>query len=173
MTIVCHGRRKKRKLRRKTLDRSNQGSNFLGDSFSNRENVRAPVCLEEKGKPNILKDEFSSRTDASIFVSVAPVLLDLSHETSWVFPAFKSADHYLPRATVSLSVGLTQVQKPTLVVATEQMPDHRIFLKLGFIPCKAKQPLRDMELQGKEEKRLKDTGHLFRKNQQLKGVCWL
>ena len=33
-----------------------------------------------------------------------------------------------------------------------------LFLKLGFTPCKAKQPLQDMELQGsKAQKRLKHT----------------
>ena len=31
---------------------------------------------EEKGNPNILEDDFSSRTDPSIFTSIAPVLLD-------------------------------------------------------------------------------------------------
>ena len=30
-------------LRRKKLHRTNQGSNFLGGSFSNRDNVRAPI----------------------------------------------------------------------------------------------------------------------------------
>ena len=30
-------------LRRKKLHRKNQGSNFLGGSFSNRDNVRAPI----------------------------------------------------------------------------------------------------------------------------------
>ena len=33
----------KSKLRRKKHDRRNQGSNFLGGSFSNRGNVRAPI----------------------------------------------------------------------------------------------------------------------------------
>ena len=32
--------------------------------------------LEEKVNPSILKDDFSSRTDQSIFTSVAAVLLD-------------------------------------------------------------------------------------------------
>ena len=38
--------------------------------------------LEERVNPSILKDDFSSKTDPSIFTSVAPVLLDLSNETS-------------------------------------------------------------------------------------------
>ena len=38
--------------------------------------------LEEKGNPSILKDYFSSRTDPSIFTSIAPILLDQSDKTS-------------------------------------------------------------------------------------------
>ena len=45
--------------------------------------------LEEKVNLSILKDDFSSRTDPSIFTSIEPLLLDLSNETSWVFPALK------------------------------------------------------------------------------------
>ena len=42
---------------------------------------------------------------------------------------------------------------------------------MGFTLCKAGQPLRDMELQGKEaQKRLQHTGNLFRKNLALKRV---
>ena len=37
--------------------------------------------FEEKDNPSILKDDFSSRTDPSIFTSVAPELLDRSNET--------------------------------------------------------------------------------------------
>ena len=33
----------KRNLRRKNLHRANRGSNFLGGSFSNRDNVRIPI----------------------------------------------------------------------------------------------------------------------------------
>ena len=59
MTIVFHarpyGRFKeiKSSLRRKKLHRTNQGSNFLGGSLSNRDNVGAPIqfrisCAELK-----------------------------------------------------------------------------------------------------------------------------
>ena len=54
-------------LRNKNLHRMNQSYNFFGGSFSNT---------------SILKDDFSSRTDPSIFTSVAPVLLDQSNKTS-------------------------------------------------------------------------------------------
>ena len=51
-------------------ERTNQGSNIFGSSFSNRDNVRAQgqqSNLEEKVNPSILKYDFSSRTDPSIF----------------------------------------------------------------------------------------------------------
>ena len=75
-------------LRRKRLHRTNQGSNFLGGSFSNRDNVRVPIQFRREINPSILKDDFSSRTDPSIFTSIAPVLLDRSGE-------------FLPQSTVS------------------------------------------------------------------------
>ena len=56
--------------------------------------------LKEKVNPSILKDYFSTRTDPSIFISIAPVLLDQSNETIWVFPALKSKNHFLPHSTV-------------------------------------------------------------------------
>ena len=88
MTTVFHARSYGRfieiqsNLRRKKPHRTNQGSNFVGGSFSNRDNVRAPIYFQEKVNPNILKDEFSSRTDSSIFTSIAPVLIDWSNKTS-------------------------------------------------------------------------------------------
>ena len=38
--------------------------------------------LEEKVIPSILKDYFSSGTDASIFASIAPAFLDQSNRTT-------------------------------------------------------------------------------------------
>ena len=57
-------------LMKKKLQRTNQGSNFLGDN------------LERKVNPSILKDDLPSRTNTSIFTSIVPVLLDQSNETS-------------------------------------------------------------------------------------------
>ena len=51
--------------------------------------------LEEKENSSILKDDFSSKTDWSIFTSIAPELLDQSNKTSWVYPALKSTSHFL------------------------------------------------------------------------------
>ena len=71
-------------LRRKKLHRTNQGCNFLGGSFSNRDNVRAPIQFRKESQPQLLKDDFSARKDPSISnpVAIAPVLLDWSSEIS-------------------------------------------------------------------------------------------
>ena len=68
-------------LRRKKLHRTNQDCNFLGDSFSNRDNEEPQSSLEEKLNPSISKDDFSSRTNI-IFTSMVPVLLDQANQTS-------------------------------------------------------------------------------------------
>ena len=54
-------------LRRKKNHRMNQGSNFLGRSFSNRDNARVPMQFRRERQPSILKGDFLSRTDSSIF----------------------------------------------------------------------------------------------------------
>ena len=52
-------------------------------------------CME-KVNLSIIKDNFSSRTDPSIFTSIATVLLD------WLISALKSTSHFLPKSTLSL-----------------------------------------------------------------------
>ena len=70
-------------FRRKKLHRTNQGSNFRGGSFLSIEIMQEPQSIsEEKVNPNILKHNFSSRTNLSIFTSITPVLLHWSNETS-------------------------------------------------------------------------------------------
>ena len=57
MTTVFHARLHDRfieiqnKLRRKKLHRTTQGSNFLGDGFSSRDNVRAPIQFRRERQP--------------------------------------------------------------------------------------------------------------------------
>ena len=63
----------KSNLRRNTLHRTNQGSNFLGGGFSNIDNVRAPTQFKREEQPQHLKRYFSSRKVASIFTYIAPV----------------------------------------------------------------------------------------------------
>ena len=70
-------------LRRNRFHKMNQGSNFLWGSF----NSKPQSNLEKKVNPSILKDDFSSRADPSIFISMTTVIWDQSNETSWIFPA--------------------------------------------------------------------------------------
>ena len=88
-------------LRRKKLLKRNQGSNFLEGNFSNSNNVRALIQPRKEVNTSIIKDDFSSKTDPSIFASLEPLLSHQSSKTSWVFPALKSTSHFLPYATVS------------------------------------------------------------------------
>ena len=74
-------------LTRKKLHRTSQGSNFLVNSFTNRDNAIAPIQFR--------------RERQCIFPSIAPVLLDWSNGTSSVFQALKSTSHFLPNSTVS------------------------------------------------------------------------
>ena len=59
-------------IRRKKLHRTNQGSNFLGGSFGNRGNLRAPIQFRRESQPQHLKMIFP----------IATVFLDRSNETS-------------------------------------------------------------------------------------------
>ena len=69
MTTVFHARphgkfiETHNNLRRKKVHRANQGTDFLGGSFSNEENVVASIQFRRERQPQHLKDDFSSRTD--------------------------------------------------------------------------------------------------------------
>ena len=54
-------------LRRQKLHRNNQGSNFLGGSFSNRDNVRAPIPFRRESQPKYLKRWFFLKNGPSHF----------------------------------------------------------------------------------------------------------
>ena len=54
-------------LRRKKLRRTNQGSNFLGDNFSNWDNVRAPIQFRRESQPQHLKRWFFSHEQTHLF----------------------------------------------------------------------------------------------------------
>ena len=89
-------------LWRKKLHRMNQGSNFLRGSFSNRDNVRAPIQFRRERPHQHLKRLFFLKNRLIYFyINSAIVLLDRSKETSRIFPALKSTSHFLPQSTVS------------------------------------------------------------------------
>ena len=103
----------------------NQGSNFLGSTFSNGDNVRTKSNLEEKVNPSILKDYFSSKTDPPVFTSIAPVLLDQSNEISYFFPALKSTSYFLSQFTVSCRLDLSS--------EANSVSDTRQFLEISYL----------------------------------------
>ena len=69
-------------LRRKKLHRTNQCSNFLGGSFNNRDNVRAPIHFRRQSQPQHLKRCFFLKNRPIHFHINSPVFLDRSNETS-------------------------------------------------------------------------------------------
>ena len=56
---------------RKKLGRANQGSNFLGSSFTNGNNVRAPVQFRRERQSQHLKRFFFQKNDSAIFPSTS------------------------------------------------------------------------------------------------------
>ena len=54
-------------LRRKTFHRTNQGSNFLGVNFSNKDNVRAKIKFRRKNQPSIFQFHSNSTSVISPF----------------------------------------------------------------------------------------------------------
>ena len=90
MTKIFHarlyGRFKeiKSNLWRKKLNRTNQGSNFLVDSFSNWDYVRAQTGFRRERQFWDLKRWFSLKNRPSRFNIIAPVIFDWSHKTSSV-----------------------------------------------------------------------------------------
>ena len=59
-------------LRRKKFHRTNQGSNVLAGSLSNRDNVTSQIHFMIDILPTILKDDFYLKTYPSIFTLIAP-----------------------------------------------------------------------------------------------------
>ena len=82
-------------LKRKKLHRTNQGSNFLGGSFSNRDNVRPPIQFRRESQPQHLKRCF--------FLKNRPIHFHIN-STSVFRPVKRkslSFSSFLPQSTVS------------------------------------------------------------------------
>ena len=88
-------------LRRKKLHRTNQGSNFLGGSFSNRNNVRTSIQFRKERQPQHLKRRFFVRNRPIHFHMKGISVLRLVKQSKMSFPAFKLTSHFLPQSTVS------------------------------------------------------------------------
>ena len=89
-------------FRRKKLHRTNQGSNFLGANFSNRNDVRAPIQFRRESQPLYLKRWFFLKKWPIHFqISSTSVSRPVKKKTSGIFLALKSTSHFLPQSTVS------------------------------------------------------------------------
>ena len=93
MTTVFHARPYGRFIeiqnivRRKKVHRTSQDSNFLGDSFSNRDNIRVPNQFRRERQPQLHKRLF--------FLKNRPINFHIKQK-SLVFPVLQSASHFLP-----------------------------------------------------------------------------
>ena len=86
MTTVFHARpyggliEIQSNLRRKKLHRTNQGFKCLGESFSNRVNLRSPIQTRRKRQPQHLENELSSKTNLNESTEVTNACLTFSNQ---------------------------------------------------------------------------------------------
>ena len=88
-------------LKRKKLHRTNLGSNLLEGSFSNRNNVRAPVHFRREGQFQHLKRWFFLKNRPIHFCINRTSVIRLVKRNQLSFPALKSTSHFLFQLTVS------------------------------------------------------------------------
>ena len=119
ITTVFHARPY---LRRRKLHRTNPDSNFLGGTFSNRDNVRAPIQFGRERQPQHSK--------GGCFLKNVPIHFRIN-STSVIRPIKQNQLSFPRRNQQATScpspqclVNQIQNQKPILVVAPDQMPDH-------------------------------------------------
>ena len=103
----------------KKLHRTNKGSNLLESSFCNRDNARTPIQFRRERKFQHLKRYFTLRAGPHIFTSIAPKLLDWLNKLNF----FSIEINKLLPGQVQCLICHIQVEKPTLVEATNQTPD--------------------------------------------------
>ena len=60
-------------LRRNKVNRMNQSSNFLRDSFSNRDTVRAPIQFKRESQRQYLERIIFQQEQTHIFTSIVPM----------------------------------------------------------------------------------------------------
>ena len=87
--------------RRNKLHTTNQGSNFLGGTFSNRDNVRAPIQFIRERLPQHLKRWFFLKNRLINFHTNSTHVNKPIKKKSWAFPELKSTSHFLLQSIVS------------------------------------------------------------------------
>ena len=125
MTTVFHARLYGRFIKvqsnpkRQKHHRTNQSSNLFGSSFRDRDNVRAPIRFRREKQRQHLKKYFSEEQIPPYHINSTSIIRP-AKRNKLSFRALKSTSHFLPQFLVDQ----IQVQQPTLVVATDQMPNH-------------------------------------------------
>ena len=109
-------------LRRKKFHRTNQGTNFLGDSFSNRDNIRAPIQFRRETEPQHLKRLFFLKSRPIHFHINSTSVTRPVKQNQLIFPSIEMNKSL--SSSPRCLVGQIQVQKLALAVDTEQKPDH-------------------------------------------------
>ena len=107
-------------LRRNKLHRTNQGSNFLGGSFSNRDNVRTPIQFRRESQSQHPKRLF--------FLKNRPIRFNINSTSVIKHVKRKQLSFSITEITQPLPAPVHSVLqikfKPILAVATGQMPVH-------------------------------------------------
>ena len=92
----------KNNLRIKKLQRKNKGSNFLGGTFSTRDNVRISIQFRTESQPKHLKRWFFLKNrPIHFYISSNRVNRHVKRNQLSFFPALKSTIHLLPKSTAS------------------------------------------------------------------------
>ena len=75
--------------RRKKLHRTNESSNFVGGSFSNRDNVRVPIQFRREGQPKHLKILFFLKNRPIHFHINRTIVIRQVKQNQLSFPSIK------------------------------------------------------------------------------------
>ena len=128
VTTVFHAREYGRfieiysNLWRKKLHETNQSFNFLWGRFSNRDNVKVPIQFRRESQPQHFKGRFFLKNRPIHFHIRSTSIIRRAKRNQLSFSSIE-INKPLP-APVQCLVDQIQVQKPILVVVTNQMPDH-------------------------------------------------
>ena len=111
----------KSNLRGKKFHTTTLSSNFLGDSLSNRDNVRAPIKFKRESQPQHLKRLFFLKNRPIYFhINSTSVIRPIKQNQLSFFSI--EINKRLPVPAQCLTDQI-QGQKPILAATTDQMPD--------------------------------------------------
>ena len=114
----------KSNLKRNKLHRTNQSFSFLGRSFSNRENVRAPIQFGRESQPQHIKRRFFFKNRLTNFYSNSTSIIRPVKGNQLSFPSIE-INNSLPAPVQSVSqIQFKFKSQLYLLLTSDQMPDH-------------------------------------------------